>query len=274
MINAFGLLYGMPLISLDNLEDDRLEVYRNLKHTNRTRWQNTFIAESKRVVRRLVESDFEIESILVSHKRIESISDWLPADVLTFVLPHSLIEQLIGFNFHMGVMACGKRKINPLLSDFVSTTRRSTIVACRDVMDPENMGTIIRLCTAFGVDGLLLGHRSADPLSRRSLRVSMANALNLPIIQSSDFQQHLKELHERWQYDVAGTVLDDSAENLTQANRSDRLVIVFGNESEGLDQETLSLCNRQITLPMQGGTDSVNVAVAAGIFLYHLTRLV
>ena len=264
----------MPLICLDSLEDDRLEVYRNLKRTNRTRWKNTFIAESKRVVHRLVDSDFPIESILVSHKRIESIQDWLPTDVTTFVLPHTLIEQLIGFNFHMGVMACGRRKPNPVVSQLVDDSKpRSTIVACPDVMDPENMGTIIRLCTAFGVDGLILGPRSTDPLSRRSLRVSMANALNLPIIQSDEFHANLQQLREQWGFQVAATVLDDTAEELTQVKRPDRLVILFGNESDGLDDETLAYCDRRLTLPMQGGTDSVNVAVATGIFLYHLTRL-
>ena len=264
----------MPLICLDSLEDDRLEVYRNLKQTNRTRWQNTFIAESKRVVRRLVDSDYPIDSILVSHKRIESIQDWLPPEVTTFVLPHTLIEQLIGFNFHMGVMACGRRKPNPDITQLVDESKaRSTIVACPDVMDPENMGTIIRLCTAFGVDGLLLGPRSADPLSRRSLRVSMANALNLPIIQSDGFHSNLQQLRDQWGYELAATVLDDNAEDLSQVSRSNRMVVLFGNESEGLDAETRSNCDRELTLPMQGGTDSVNVAVATGIFLYHLTRL-
>lgn len=298
----------MPLITIDSLDDPRLDVFRDVKATRHSHWAGRFVAEGKRLVKRLLRSDYVVESVLVSERRVDDFQPWLRPDVPTFVIPRAMAAELVGYNFHCGAMACALRKPSPRLDDIIVPDReRLTFLVCPDVSDPENIGTLIRLGAAFGIDGMLLGPMCADPFSRRVLRVSMGNALTLPIIRSRDLRADLLRLKTEWDVQLAATVVetsdptdDDShdemesgeapaletrvdeadasnlrslVETLPQARRPERLALVFGNEAHGLGAEWLDLCDRRLTIPMQAA-DSLNVAVAAGIFLYHFTSQV
>ncbi len=283
----------MPAIPIESLNDPRLDVFRDVKATRHSRWAGRFVAEGTRLVKRLLASDYVIESLLVSDGRVAEFQSWLTADVPVFVMPRALAAELVGYNFHCGAMACALRKPSPRLDEVLARCgQRATFVVCPDVNDPENIGTLIRLGAAFGIDALLLGPACADPFSRRVLRVSMGNALTLPIVQSRDLHADLLRLKIEWQVQLAATVVENSdptdegeplevraaigtiapLETLSQAARPARLALLFGNEAHGLGSEWLDLCDRQLTIPMHDA-DSLNVAVAAGIFLYHFTTV-
>ena len=263
----------MPLIPIHTLDDPRLDVYRNLKTTNLTRWSGLFIAEGARVVRRLLESDYAVDQALVSEERLAEMRPHLPASLPTYVLPHVMAKALVGYNFHTGVLACGRRRPSPDLASIVRRgTGRLLLVVCPAVNDPDNLGSIIRTAAAFGVDAVVLGRECADPLSRRVLRVSMGNALFVPIVESRELESELVTIRDASGLDLVATVLDDAAEPLATAAVSPRTALVFGNEAHGLADDWSRLCQRRVTIPMQRGTDSLNVAVAAGIFLYHFTK--
>jgi tRNA G18 (ribose-2'-O)-methylase SpoU len=239
----------MPRLPIDSLHDPRIEPFRHVARTNLTRWSGRFIAEGKRVVRRLVESGFAVESVLVSDRREAEVAPWLPAGVPLYVVPHRLAQELVGFNFHTGVLACGLRKPSPDLAEILQTAASPlTLVACPNVDDPENLGTIIRSAAAFGVAGLLLGRGCADPFSRRVLRVSMGNAFRLPIVESDDLRRDLERLRTEWSVELAATVLDDDAEPLDTARRTERLCLLFGHEAHGLGREWTELCDRRLTV--------------------------
>ena len=118
----------------------------------------------------------------------------------------------------------------------------------------------------------IYGAGCADPFSRRVLRVSMGNALFVPVIESAQPEALLDELQRRFSVVTVATVLDGDAEPLESVECPDRVALVFGNESDGLADEWSARCQRRVTIPMQGGTDSLNVAVSAGIFLFWFTR--
>jgi len=151
------------------------------------------------------------------------------------------------------------------------TRNRWTIVICPDWDNPENLGAIIRIGAAFGIDALLLGRGGCDPFSRRVLRVSMGAALQLPIIQSPSIERDVQTLRNEWNFELFATVLDDSADPLLGTTRPHRLGLFLGNEADGLDQKWQRACDRRLTIPMRGGTDSLNVAIAAGIFLHYFS---
>lgn len=291
----------MPLIPVQTLDDPRLTVFRDVKATRHSRWAGRFVAEGARLVKRLLSSDFVVESLMLTEGRVEEFSSWLRPEIPTFVMPQTLAAELVGYNFHCGAMACALRKPSPSLDDIMAHGgERMTFVVCPDVNDPENIGTLIRLGAAFGIDAMLLGPACADPFSRRVLRVSMGNALTLPIVCSQDLNADLRRLKSEWQVQLAATVVeqndptDDISRNtlasdserrsahepdasafrliepLNQSSRTARLALLFGNEANGLGSEWLELCDRRLTIPMQGA-DSLNVAIAAGIFLHHFT---
>jgi TrmH family RNA methyltransferase len=130
----------------------------------------------------------------------------------------------------------------------------------------------MRIAAAFGAGGFMLGPQCCDPFYRQSIRVSMGAVFSLNLYQSDDLMRDLKRLQSEWDVELAATVLDDSAEPLSGAARKPRMALLFGNEAQGLSREVVAACDRRITIPMKLGTDSLNVAIAAAVCLYHFTR--
>ncbi len=264
----------MPLIPVDSLADPRLDCYRNLKDRDLARLGDRFIAEGEQVVRRLLSSVFTVDSMLVAMDKAPIIAPLAPVHVPIYAAAREVMEQIIGFRFHSGVLACAFRPQGKTLQNTLRTDQpRMTILACQEIANNDNLGALIRIAAAFGVDALLLGERCCDPFFRHSVRVSMGAAFAIPIIRSINLIEDLNSLREHWQMQSIATVLHPDAEKLPRATRPPRLVIVFGNEAQGLDAATIAACDRKITLPMRSGTDSLNVANAAAVFLYHFTHV-
>ena len=264
----------MTVVSVQSLDDPRLEPYRNLKATNDTRWQRQLIAEGDKLVRRLLESDLTVESLLVaeSHRRrFENAAAERGTNV--FVVPDEWIERIVGFNFHRGVLACARRKSAVGLQAFCSAASQDAwrLVACPDVQDPENLGSILRLASAFGVGAVVLGRGCCNPFSRRVLRVSMGAAFRVPIVESADLAAELVEAQAKFQLELWAAVTDRDADPFDRPARPRRLALLLGSEGHGLSCEWIDLCDRRVTIPMRAGVDSLNVSVAAGILLHHLT---
>ena len=260
-------------IVIESLDDPRVEVYRNLKMRNLQRDGNYFIAEGKKVVERLLASDFETASVFICQKHLDEWLPRVPVHVPLYTASQSVMNDLVGFDFHVGVLGCGVRRApRPLEELLAHSSPRLTVVACPSCDNPENMGAIVRIGAAFGIDALLLGKGCCDAFSRRVIRVSMGTTFTLPIVESKDLFHDLVRLKEEWNFELAATVLDPESEELDQATRGPRFGILMGNEDMGLDRSWVSLCNRKLSIPMCRGTDSLNVAVASGIMLHHLTR--
>lgn len=259
----------MSVIKITELDDPRLNVYRHLKQTNHTRWEQIFIAEGEKLVERLLDSRFETLSILAAESHVERLLTRVPAAVPIYEVSAGQIDQLIGFNFHRGVLACGRRPANsPLESLWSSLDDPLTLVLCPDIKDPENLGTIMRISAAFGVRGMIVGADGTDPYSRRVLRVSMGTVFRLPVIQTDDWPGTITALKAA-RIEIAATVLNPTAEQLISAQRPPRLALALGCEGHGLTADFVARCDRQLTIKMAEGVDSLNVAIAAGIFLHH-----
>jgi len=262
---------GMSFVEIKSVADERISIYRNLPETNQSRDPALFIAEGRWLVDRLVASPYETHSILVDAHHLALLPADLP-NVPVFVTPRGLVEQIVGFDFHRGVLACGYRQPRRRLADVMSRLKTdATVVACADISDPTNLGGMLRNCAAFGVDTVLLSERCTDPFARRALRVSMGAVFKLAIVQCN-LAEELRLLHSEHHFEIAATVLDEHAEDLRSATRGERLALVIGNESRGISPEVLAACQRRLTIPMSLGTNSLNAAVASGIFLFHFTR--
>jgi tRNA G18 (ribose-2'-O)-methylase SpoU len=265
----------MPLIHIESLDDPRLSPYRDLPKSNPAPWTDRFIVEGKLLVERLAASHYAVESVVVDERRLSMVPAHLSSAVPVFVLPPGAVEQLIGFNFHRGILACGRRR--PLSQDVTMIQRDAsqpaTYVVCVDVQDPTNLGGILRNCAAFDADAVLLGGSCADPFSRRVLRVSMGTAFRLSIGSPPHLLAELVRWQDQHGIELVAAVLDPKAEPLESAVRTPQMALLIGNEGQGLPEEWRSVCRRRITLAMARGTDSLNVAAATAVFLYHFTRV-
>jgi tRNA G18 (ribose-2'-O)-methylase SpoU len=263
----------MPRIAIDDLGDPRIAPYRELNQRNLTRGSGLFIAEGDKLTERLIASRYPVVSLLAEEPQAERLAPLLRAETPIYVVTRKMLESTIGFNFHRGVLACGRRLPSPTVPDVVDSDSMTTgtILVCPEIHDPTNLGSIIRTSAALGCQAVVLGERCADPFSRRVLRVSMGAALRLPIVESRDLAGDLNSLREAG-YSLAATVLDPSAEPLHTFCPPPKLAIVLGSEGHGLAPDWLARCDRRVTIPMQLGIDSLNVAVAAAVVLYHCAR--
>jgi tRNA G18 (ribose-2'-O)-methylase SpoU len=258
--------------AITSLDDPRISHYRDVKDRELAVMSNDlFMVESEQLVRRLLASSFEVESVLVTEKRADEIAPLVPPNVPIYVAASEVVNQIIGFKFHSGTMAVGRRGRSPTLDEVIADKQRFVIVVCPEIANTENVGSMIRIAAAFGADAMLIGERSCDPFFRQSVRVSMGAVFKLPIVRSTNIVADLKSLQARG-VELIATVLDESAQALGDVTPPARMAILFGNEAQGLAPEHIALCDRRVTIPMKLGTDSLNVAVAAGVFLYHFTR--
>ena len=259
---------------ITSMDDPRVAAYRNLR--DRTlRGESLFLAEGDLLVRRLLASRFEVESVFVSDTFLDRIAPLVPDGIPIFTGSERLLGEIVGYDFHRGVLAVGRRgkpdSLEQLIARF-DRRNRLRLVVCPDASNSENLGLIYRSATALGIDGMLLGSRCCDPLARRCLRLSMGGSLRLPTARSADIETDLAALRDR--HDVAriAAVLDADAESLGTFRWPDRAALLLGNEFDGLQEGCVSRCDHRVMIPMQPGTDSLNLGVAAGIFLYEWTR--
>lgn len=261
----------MPIHAINSLDDPLLEPYRNMKDRELARFDGRFIAEGENVVRRLLKSPIPVESVLVAQRKAEAIAPLAKSTTPVFSASDDLIQQVIGFEFHSGVLACGIRPDPVDLSVVVPPSpRRALIVVCQQITNTENLGSLIRLAAAFGANAMLLGESCCDPFFRQSVRVSMGTIFSVPMVRSENLLEDLDRLADLG-VETCATVLATDAEPLFSISPPNRVALVFGNEAQGLDEETIRHCRRRVTIPMQLGTDSLNVAMAAAVFLHHFT---
>ncbi len=265
----------MTRFLIDDLDDPRIAMYRHLKATNETRHLDLFVVEGEKLLERLVESPFPVASALARARHADRIAAKLPEGVPLYVVPDALIDEVVGYNFHQGALACGVRSPWPGIDEILRRAgERATLLLCPRLDNPENLGALARIADVFGLDAILAGGRCPDPLSRRVLRVSMGTALRLPVLALDDLEAESDRLREDWGLTLAAAVTDPDAEPFEAfaAGRSARVALVMGSESAGLDAGWVARCDSRITIPMRPGADSLNVAVAAGVLLYELTK--
>jgi tRNA G18 (ribose-2'-O)-methylase SpoU len=265
----------MPLIPIHSLDDPRLAPYRNMKERDLARDGDRFIAEGENLVKRLLASRLATESVLLADRRVAEIAPLVPDSIPVYSAPAEIVNQVLGFKFHAGVMAVGIRGPSPTIDEVMASAtsaQRITLLICPEIEKTDNLGALIRIAAAFGVHAMILGERCCDPFFRQSVRVSMGAAFVMPIVRSDNLARDLQRFRTDYGVQLIATVLEANAEHLDRVVPPARLGLLLGNEAQGIGPEYLSLCDARVTIPMKLGTDSLNVAVAAGVFLYHFTR--
>ena len=266
-------------IRINSVDDPRLDRYRQLKGSRHTRRQGYFICEGRFTVQRLIESDFEIESLLISDDcSTDFRAQLLRADysgTQTRILSVNPVvgQSLVGFKFHRGIMACGVRRRICHVSLGAGNGRSNTIlVCCPHTTLTDNLGSIIRNAAAFGAAGVIVGRQSVDPFARRAIRVSMGNCFRLPIYEPPDLEAELQKLKLDNGFRIVATSLAADAIDVRHFQLGRKTVLLLGSEGTGLSESWVGLADQQIQIPMADGVDSLNVATSAAIFLYEFKR--
>jgi tRNA G18 (ribose-2'-O)-methylase SpoU len=179
------------------------------------------------------------------------------------------LEAITGFAVHRGALAAMHRPTLPSLGDLVASARR--VVVIEDVVDHTNVGAIFRSAAGIGADSIVVSPRCADPLYRRSVKVSMGTVFQVPWTRAESWPGALDELRALG-FVVAGLALTSGAVPLDEfASRAhERVALVLGTEGDGLTRRALAHVDEAVVIPMRGGVDSLNVAAAAAVAMWEL----
>ena len=252
-----------------------LAPYRTLRRQFDQREQGLFVAEGEKVVRRLLESRWEVVSVLLPENWLLALEPLLqarPEDVPVFLANKKLLETLTGFSMYQGLLAIGRVPPPLSLETLLARCPRPRLLAAVDgLSSAENLGGLVRNCVAFGVQALLVGETSASPFLRRAVRSSMGAIFHLPVLETTSLAGTLARLRA---HHVRGIAAHPRARHrlLSQTDFSGDSCLVFGSEGYGLSPPVLAACQEAAAIPISPSVDSLNVSCAAAVFLYEANR--
>jgi tRNA G18 (ribose-2'-O)-methylase SpoU len=243
--------------------------YFNIKE-NDLRKSGLFICEGKDVVDRMIISGIKVHSIVCIPDNSDFYKNKSAGNFPVYVLEKKDISKITGIAFHRGVIAVGYcPEIDKIENNYNKIIDSSLIVICPHIDNPENLGSIIRTARAFGIKYFFLGKFCADPYSRKAVRVSMGNVFFMNFYTIDDYTNTFDFLRKSG-FTIIGADLSAKSVSIDSYNDNNKNAVIFGHEHKGIDEQTASLCDILINIPMKDDTDSLNVSVSAGIFLYKL----
>lgn len=262
-----------------------LQPYRTLRRPLEHIRDGIFVAEGEKVVRRLLSSNLTVISLLMTPEWYKQLFNAEHPSSITPSIQHStiqqptifiaekvLLESIVGFNLHQGIMAVAKVPVQESLEEVITRISKPHLLIALDrLANSENVGVIVRNCAAFGVDGIIVGENSSSPYLRRAVRNSMGAVFGIPVVHSSNLVESLSMIKKNYDTKIIAAHLGE--ENSIHAiDLNGNICIVLGNEGEGISETVLNACDMNVTIPMMNGTDSLNVASASAVFLYEARK--
>jgi tRNA G18 (ribose-2'-O)-methylase SpoU len=260
---------------IESFDLAELQPYRTMRRQEDQRRQGIFVAEGEKVVRRLLESSFTVVSLLLPERWFQDLEPRLrqrPENIQVFVAEKELLEKLTGFSMYQGLLALGQIPPQRSLEDILRTSAEPYLLAAVDgLSSAENVGALVRNCSAFRVDALIVGETSGSPFLRRAVRSSMGTVFQLPIFETSNLATEIEQLRGKAVRCIAAHPHVEGR-TLWQAEFRQNCCIVFGSEGLGISPRILELCDDAVAIPMPPTVDSLNVGSAAAVFLYEANR--
>lgn len=265
----------MP-IPVSDPDDPRIEAYRAVRERDLVGREHRFLAEGEVVLRVLLkQSRFRVESLLLAENRVESLRDALaalPAEVPVYTANRRVMDAIVGFPIHRGILAIGRRAPLPPAGELLShLPEEALVVGLVGLANHDNVGGIFRNAAAFGAQAVLLDRETCDPLYRKAIRVSVGGALVVPFTRAASAESMVQALQAA-SFDVI-SLTPSGREVLSKVRRAPRTALLLGAEGPGLPKSLLER-TRTVSIPMSGGFDSLNVATTSGIALHHLAGMV
>ncbi|MET1155383.1 TrmH family RNA methyltransferase [Arthrobacter sp.] len=260
----------MNLVRLDSANDPRVSDYTQLTDTalrrRREPAEGMYIAESSKVLRRAVAAGHIPRSFFLTDKWLDDLRDVIDRfpEVPVFIGTPEVLEVITGFHLHRGAMAAMHRPAPRSVQEVLAGARRVAVL--EDIVDHTNVGAIFRSAAAMGMDAVLLSPQCADPLYRRSIRVSMGTVFQIPWARLPEWPAGLAVLSSEG-FTTAALELADGAITLDELERRtfDKLALVLGTEGAGVQPQTLAQVDLTVMIPMRAGVDSLNVAAASAV---------
>lgn len=270
----------MPVIRIVDAADVRLVDYTHLTdvalRSKHEPAKGMYIAESSEVIRRAVDAGHRARSMLMAEKWLPSMADVIDSigggeagEMPVYVATPDVLRSITGFHLHRGALAAMRRPALRPVGEVIDGARR--VVVLEDIVDHTNVGAIFRSVAGMGADAVLVSPRCADPLYRRSVRVSMGTVFQVPWTRLVSWPGDLDVLRNEG-FVVAALALSSDAVTLDEfiADAPERVALILGAEGDGLSDPAIQSADVVVRVPMSGGVDSLNVAAASAVALWAL----
>lgn len=264
------------IIEIKDISAAELDVYARLGEPQLLHYfepqEGLFIAESAEVIRLALNAGYQPVSLLAQRSHIETKLDGilpLCGDIPIYTAEFEVLTQITGFKLTRGALCAMRRKQLPRLEEVCAGAKR--IAVLENVVNPTNVGAIIRCAAALGMDAVLLTPACSDPLYRRAARVSMGTVFQIPwtyLDNDTDYVHTLREMG----FKTAAMALSDKSIGIDDPKllNEEKLAIILGTEGSGLLRSTIDSCDHTVKIPMYHGVDSLNVAAAAAVVFWQL----
>ncbi len=270
----------MPTVhSLESPDDERLVDYRDLTdvalRSRREPEEGIYIAESLKVLERALLAGHRPLSVLTTEhwlQQLHTLVDRHPdlcADLPIYLGSDSVVEGITGFHVHRGTLASIARPHLQSVRELVRGARR--VVVLENIVDHTNVGAVFRSVAGLGADAVIVSQSCADPLYRRSVRVSMGTVLQVPWTRAGGWSELVADLADEGFGLVALSLSPESSpldRFILQA--PDKIALLLGTEGEGLSAEAIRSADHVVSIPMSGAVDSLNVAAASAVAMWAL----
>ncbi len=262
--------------TVQSLDAPELALYRTLKRVEEHERAGVLVAANFKTVKRLLASRYPVVSILVTPAWLEKLEPQLRArmemEIPVYVAEAKLLESITGYVMHQGALAVAKIPPLPDLETLLKHSARPLLLAAVEgIASAENLGAVVRNCAAFGASFLIVGETCGSPFQRRAVAGSMGTIFEQPVVRVENLVETLNTLCRRGVRCLAAHPRAD-AKKLKHADLRGDCCLVFGAEGPGLTEAALAACDDMVEIPMPSHMNSLNVAVATGVFLYEATR--
>lgn len=266
----------MHVEAVADAADPRLDDFRNLTDVALRRISEPegglYIAESAKVIERAIRAGHRPRAVLTQRRWLDDLASIVGGtETPVYLVPDTVAEQVTGYAIHRGALASMHRPALPTLAQVVRDA--SLVLVLEDIVDHTNVGAAFRAAAGLGADAVLVTQRCADPLYRRSVRVSMGTVFQIPWTRLPEWAEAESVLHVAG-FDIAALALREDAVTLSDyaSTRPERVALVMGTEGDGLSRRAIRAADTIVTIPMAGGVDSLNVASASAVALWALNH--
>lgn len=256
------------MVFIESKDNNLYRETKKLKERRGRSKSSKYIIEGFRLVEEAFKASVTIEYIFVAEgsegKLQEYIGKYLTKDVKLYGLKESLLKELCATEQPQGIV--GVVSMKEVAPDFEG----NFYLLCDKLQDPGNLGTIIRTAHAAGVDGIILTKGTVDVYNEKTIRSTMGSLFHIPIIMDNDDFGVTKDLISKG-FSLVSTSLEGEKDFFSE-DLSGKIIISVGNEGNGVSDEIYNLSDKKVKIPMPGGAESLNVAIATSIILYEKVR--
>ena len=253
---------------VESLDTPELAIYKTLRD-NQHLEDNSFIADSPKVVNMLLQTDIEVKSILATKEYYDEFSELINSKniPIQYIADKKLMESIVGHKIHHNCMMHG---IRPKQTELEKLDNK--IIMVDEISSTQNIGSIARSAAALGVKSFLLPKQGPHPYNRRALRVSMGHISKLNYKMYENVTQTITML-KKLGYTIFGAEITQESEKLRNIKIPEKWVLIMGHEEKGLSQEIIDLCDTTVMIEMDKDIKSLNVSVAASILMYNFVNI-